>query len=137
MPKTKQLSFLRKTKKGTVKPDKRVKYVRENAERMKAEKTAEKARKKEETRRTKIDAYNLAWQVIDGKIQTNHELVQEAWWIVKQMGPAKGQNKIGRRATFRRIRGATIENPGDLELNKILTRMARNFITAIRDKEQR
>jgi len=132
-----------KTAKGKVVPNSKLKVVKEN----KAKEAVERKAKKEEALRlkvqrvrqrneqkvkntwTKITAYNLAWKLINsGKVRPGTAMIEEAWFIVKKLSPAKGVNKIGRRAGFKRVFYPTASNLRGLEVSKLRIDIAERFV---------
>lgn len=136
-----------KSKKGTVVPNPNLKVVKENKAKQALErrKRAEearllharkvKARAEEKIKNTqlKITAYDLAWKLINsGKLRPGTGMIEEAWWIVKKLSPAKGKNKIGKRASFKRVFNPTISNLKGLEVSKLRVDFAVRFVEEAR-----
>ncbi len=92
--------------------------------------------KKLQIRADKINAYELAWRVIDGKVISNDELIREAWGIVRILSPPKKDRK-DRHAGFFRIFGATAKNPKELELARLKTSHAIRFINGVEYERRR
>lgn len=142
-----QLNFLTTKKDGSVSVNQKLEFIKNNKKRIIEQKKIENKKKEsmarekkalaahqrtqkiKSVRQTKINAYNLAWQVIKSpNFHPNNFLVRDAWMIVKKMGIAKGESKIGRTAKFKRIFEATPENLKGLEINNVTEHYANKFM---------
>lgn len=143
MPKIKkprQIELFVQNKKGKENPNPELAVVRRNKlldkikkHDLEVKRRAEKQAQKRENLKLKIKAYELAWQIINsatesGALRIRSDMVEEAWWIVKKMSPAKGKNKIGRGAKFKRVFGPTPDNLRGLEVEKLRMRFAKRFV---------
>lgn len=134
MVQLKQLDFLITSKKRCLIPNKRLGFVKRNIAAQRAVALMERNLKKEQSVSTKISAYELAWRVIDsGGYRVGDQMINEAWHIVKALSPAKGKNKIGARAGFKRVRGASVGNLKELEIGKLSFLQAQRFIEHIQE----
>ncbi len=135
-PKMVQIDLFVESKKGSLKPNPKLVIVKQNRIKEKIIKleqkklrVIEKQKEKVAKINTKIEAYNLAWQVIhSNRFRSRSEILEEAWWIVKKMSPAKGKNKIGKGARFHRVFNPTISNLKGLEVEKLRLKFAQRFI---------
>ncbi|MFA5930844.1 MAG: hypothetical protein WC821_00865 [archaeon] len=133
----KQLDFFANSKKVGLIPNRRLGFVKRNIASQRAILLMEREAKKAQSLSTKISAYELAWRVINsGGYRVGDQMINEAWHIVKALSPAKGKNKIGAGAGFKRIRGATTENPKELEIGKLSFAQAQRFIKTIQESVQ-
>ncbi|MFA6419973.1 MAG: hypothetical protein WCW13_04165, partial [archaeon] len=89
---------------------------------------------KEITRRkVKLEAYELAWRLIDHYNNAYLSRTKEyAWGIVRKMNPAPPQGMNKRDARIHRIRDATLQDTKGLNLGGISQREAEEIIEIAR-----
>jgi hypothetical protein len=83
-------------------------------------------------REKKLEAYKLAWAVIDHLREAyNHPQKNRAWEIVRALAPKVTRDSAHSR-TFRRINDATALDPKGMRLEKISEEAAEKFTQAAR-----